>query len=414
MSEPQASPTQPPVSVKAANTPAQKKPRDVRLDFFRGVCLIIIFIAHTYGNPWAQYIPARFGFSDATEIFVFCSGMASAIAFGSVFARRGALVGFGRVSYRIWQVYWAHISLFMVAIAMTIVTDDLLSGDGAYFRGLQFHNLFNENAPSALLGLMTLTWVPPYFDILPMYLIILCMMPFVILAASYSKPAVAVVLLAIWFSAQAFGLAMPSVPWAERVSWFFNPFGWQLIFFIGFAFMRGWIPAPPRDPLLIWAAIIYCAVTLPLEWEPLLKSFDTLADTRQAIAPLIDKGRLGILRMVHFLALAYLAYIAVGENGHHLRGPVVNVIRKIGQQSLGIFMAGIVLSFVAGPFMNAFGRTYLTVFVANAGGIAILIAIAYTVAWYKSAPWSKPAPDRSAAQPTSPSSASHVGTQPGT
>ena len=53
----------------------------------------IILIAHIPGNPWTLWIPARFGFSDATEIFVFCSGMASALAFGTIFRRAGWLLG---------------------------------------------------------------------------------------------------------------------------------------------------------------------------------------------------------------------------------------------------------------------------------------------------------------------------------
>ncbi|MDZ4093637.1 MAG: OpgC domain-containing protein, partial [Paracoccaceae bacterium] len=52
--------------------------RDRRLDVFRGLAMFIILIAHTPGNFLTLWIPARFGFSDATEIFVFCSGMASA------------------------------------------------------------------------------------------------------------------------------------------------------------------------------------------------------------------------------------------------------------------------------------------------------------------------------------------------
>jgi hypothetical protein len=91
----------------APQKPAAKRPRDVRLDFFRGVCLVIIYIAHIFDNPWAQAIPARFGFSDATEIFVFCSGMASAVAFGTVFERRGMLIGIARIAHRCWQVYWS-------------------------------------------------------------------------------------------------------------------------------------------------------------------------------------------------------------------------------------------------------------------------------------------------------------------
>ena len=56
--------------------------RDPRLDFYRGIAMFIILCAHTPGNFFTSWIPARWGFSDATEIFVFCSGMASAIAFG--------------------------------------------------------------------------------------------------------------------------------------------------------------------------------------------------------------------------------------------------------------------------------------------------------------------------------------------
>ena len=32
--------------------------------------------------------------------------------------------------------------------------------------------------------------------------------------------------------------------WQRR--WFLNPFGWQLVFFTGFSFAMGWLPAPPE------------------------------------------------------------------------------------------------------------------------------------------------------------------------
>ena len=59
-----------------------KPTRDLRLDLVRGVVMLIIFIAHVPGNSWEQFIPARFGFSSAAEVFVFCSGYATALAFG--------------------------------------------------------------------------------------------------------------------------------------------------------------------------------------------------------------------------------------------------------------------------------------------------------------------------------------------
>ena len=98
---------------RAAATPktvaTTTRQRDLRLDFFRGIAMFIILVAHIQSDWLALWIPARFGFSDATEMFVFCSGMASAIAFGRVFREQGLLIGTSRVLYRMWQVYWAHI-----------------------------------------------------------------------------------------------------------------------------------------------------------------------------------------------------------------------------------------------------------------------------------------------------------------
>jgi len=64
-------PTQPATQAAARATST----RDPRLDVFRGIAMFIILVAHIPGNAWTGWIPARFGFSDATEIFVFCSGM---------------------------------------------------------------------------------------------------------------------------------------------------------------------------------------------------------------------------------------------------------------------------------------------------------------------------------------------------
>ncbi len=374
------------------NAPSQagKRKRDVRLDFFRGICLFIIFVAHMIGNPWADWIPAKFGFSDATEIFVFCSGMASAIAFGAAFRNHGYLVGGGRILYRIWQVYWAHISVFLINLAIMIVIDWHLGGD-SYIRGLLMQHFFNENARSAIVGLLTLQFVPPYFDILPMYLVILIFVPLVMWLSTFGRGYVAAFVIGLWLISNFNLTHLPREPWGDDV-WFFNPFAWQLIFFTGFAFMSGWLPPPPVDRRLIWISAIILLACVPFDWAPLLNRFQIFQDGREALAPVINKTNFGILRFIHFLALAYLSFVAVGEGGRRLKGPLVRVICKVGQQSLGIFIAGLVLSFVMATFLNIAGRTYFTVPLANLGGFAILIAIAYSVAWFKSAPWSKPAP----------------------
>ena len=163
--------------------------------------MFIILIAHTPGNWWVRWIPARFGFSDATEIFVFCSGMASAIAFGATFARSGWWLGSARVLFRIWQVYWAHIGLFFFIAMMLAFVDTYGAFDKNYVNGLNLRRFFNDPA-TQIVGLFTLTYVPNYFDILPMYLVVLAMLPFVMAMAQVSKVGLAAVLVTVWFFAQ--------------------------------------------------------------------------------------------------------------------------------------------------------------------------------------------------------------------
>ena len=57
------------------------KQRDPRLDVFRGLCLVMIFINHVPGNVLEAFTNRNFGFSDAAEGFVFMSGVAAGLAY---------------------------------------------------------------------------------------------------------------------------------------------------------------------------------------------------------------------------------------------------------------------------------------------------------------------------------------------
>ncbi|MCA1299150.1 OpgC family protein [Stappia indica] len=384
-----------------ANTPLPvPRPRDPRLDFFRGIGMFIIFVAHLPNNTWTLWIPARFGFSDATEIFVFCSGMASAIAFGRVFDQRGWWMGAARVSHRVWQVYWAHICQFLVIAAGLIAVQRsgyLASCCGLtedYVASLNLVN-FLDKIDTTLPGLLTLTYVPNYFDILPMYIVILMMLPLVMAASYLGRGAIFALMGLSWGLATLGYLGLPAEPWSDRV-WFFNPFAWQLIFFTGFAFMRGWIPAPPVRRELMLLAVAIVVLTVPFAYFRAYQAVPLLAEMRQAIAPLWDKTHFGILRFVHFLALAYLAWIAVGAGGRYLVvdngwGRFVKVVQKVGQQSLAVFLASLVLAQAIGILRDmAWGRgNMLAELIANLAGFAGLIAVAYVVAWYKGNPWKR-------------------------
>ncbi len=361
--------------------------RDPRLDFFRGTGMFIIFVAHLPNNGWAQWIPARFGFSDATEIFVFCSGMASAIAFGRVFEERGWATGALRVLHRCWQVYWAQIGVF-VAILALLSAVDRASGGSYYIDDLSLTAFF-EHTGAAMTGLVTLTYVPNYFDILPMYLVILALLPLVVALARLS-PAVAIGgVLACWAVAWTGRLDLPAEPWSER-SWFFNPFSWQIVFFAGFAFMRGWIPAPPVRRDLVWAAAAITVLSVPFAWHRGFFYVPVLGEWNAWLEPVIDKTHVGPLRFLHFLAIAYLAWLAAGPRGARLRGWAVDIVRRVGQQSLAVFLAGLVLAQLGGVALDRLGRGDLAVAFVNLAGFAGLLGAAIIAEWFKSPPWRQP------------------------
>jgi hypothetical protein len=192
----------------------------------------------------------------------------------------------------------------------------------------------------------------------------------------------------LWLVAAAGALELPAETWSGR-SWFLNPFSWQLLFFLGFAFGRGWLVPPAYHPRLALTAAFVVVAAVPFSchfgWE-CYAGYGTLpwlGDAHKALAPVIDKTHLGALRIVHFLALAYLAHAAAGPAGMRLSGSVVGLTCRVGRQTLAVFLSGLVLAQALGVVLDFLGRTALTVALANVGGCALLVLVAVLVEWFK-------------------------------
>jgi hypothetical protein len=75
----------------AGSSPTASPARDLRLDFFRGVALICIFIDHIPENYLNYFTLSAVGFSDAAEVFIFISGYTAALVYGRAMTQRGVL-----------------------------------------------------------------------------------------------------------------------------------------------------------------------------------------------------------------------------------------------------------------------------------------------------------------------------------
>src|ERR1700742_3949352 len=73
-------------SVAQPAAPAIARPvaaqRELRLDLFRGLALWLIFIDHLPQNLLTWLTIRNYGFSDATEIFIFISGYTASFVYG--------------------------------------------------------------------------------------------------------------------------------------------------------------------------------------------------------------------------------------------------------------------------------------------------------------------------------------------
>src|ERR671925_224466 len=90
--------------------------RDLRLDLFRGIANWAIFLDHIPNNIVAWVTTRNYGFSDAADMFVFISGYTAAFVYARMMIERGFIVGATRLFKRVWQLYVAHIVLFVIYI----------------------------------------------------------------------------------------------------------------------------------------------------------------------------------------------------------------------------------------------------------------------------------------------------------
>lgn len=370
-----------------SDAPAEhvKRPRDERLDLFRGITMLIIFVPHMPGNTWYNYIPARFGFSSGTELFVFCSGLASSIAFGSVFVKRGMWLGSVRIAHRIWQVYWAHIGLVVTIIATVAFLDNRFD---LKLVSEQFAPLLSDPA-RAIMSLVTLTWLPDYLDILPMYIVILALVP-VMMGLRRINPALPFLLAALLYTfVWTSNLNLPGNPWSGE-GWFLNPFAWQLVFFTGFAFGMKWLPAPKfRETSMLITSAAILALAVPLSFNPLMDSSPLIKGIHEWIFSSTEKSNLHILRFIHFLALAYVVLSLVEPYKTRLDTGLGHLLIVIGRQSLGTFLTSIVLARIGAVVADALGHGGFVIALINLGAFTLLFVTAVALTWIKSTPWTR-------------------------
>jgi hypothetical protein len=355
--------------------------RDLRLDLFRGLALWLIYLDHIPSNVVSWITIRNFGFSDATEIFIFISGYTAAFVYGRAMRERGLVVAGARILRRAWQIYVAHIFLF--AIYMAEISYVATSFDNPLYAEEMNILDFLKQPDMTIVQALLLKFKPVNMDILPLYIILLLLFPPVLWLLQRAPTWGLGAALALYVLTWQFGWNLPAYP---EGTWYFNPFAWQLLFVFGaWCALGGARRLAPilQSNVTIGVAIVYLAFAFVIALSWYVPDQAIVPHWLEDLIYPIDKTNLDVLRFAHFLALAAITVRLVPRDSAMLSAPALYPAILCGQHSLEIFCLGVFLSF-AGHFalVEISGAFWMQV-VISLLGIAAMIGTAALVTWYK-------------------------------
>ena len=192
------------------NATLPEKGRDLRLDLFRGIANWAIFLDHIPDNVVDWITTRNYGFSDAADLFVFISGYTASFVYARMMLERGFIVGATRLTKRVWQLYVAHIILFVIYIA-SISYLALRFGDSEMINEFNVAGLV-DNATETLRQGLFLKFKPLNLDVLPLYIVLMGLFPPVLWFMLRKPDLTMVASIVLWLAARQFGRNLPAYP----------------------------------------------------------------------------------------------------------------------------------------------------------------------------------------------------------
>jgi hypothetical protein len=362
-----------------SNAPTQ---RDTRIDVFRALALLTIFVNHVPGTIFEYFTHKNLGFSDSAEAFVLISGIAVGLAYGLKFQPGNRLL----ITLKAWRRAGV---LYVTHIMTTMATLAIFSAAALYFSRPDLLKLINiqmiiEDTPEALLGIATLSHQIGYNNILSMYAVVLLMMPLFLWIGTFSLRLMLAASALLWVIAGIFQIAPSDYP--GDGFWFLNPLSWQFLFVIGIAGMlhvkRGgeirfnWMMASAAVGYLVGALVW---VRLPL-W-----GIETASGLPTVLTG-FDKTFLSLSRLMHILAIAYLI-VAIPALSNLARTGPSHPLAVLGKHSLPVFIAGTILAMIAQVMkvVSPGGLLYDAILIST--GIALQFGFAYYLEWLPRIGW---------------------------
>jgi hypothetical protein len=368
--------------INPADASLAARARDPRIDFTRGIANWFIFVDHIPHNAVNLLTLRNFGFSGATDLFVFVSGYAAALLYARMAAERGLVVTVTRIFRRVWQLYAAYVVLFVIYIDV-IGNVAVQTAATEIIEEYNVIGLVDEPTQTLMHGLM-LQARPLNLDALQLFIVLMAVFP-LILWAMLRRPNLALAgSIVLYAAARTFGWSFAAFP---SGNWYFNPYCWQLLFVLGawFALNGARLMEQIRHlPLLVAAAVAYLlfALAITVAGQFIDPGHILPAVLLEPFMP-NDKDNLAVFRIVHFLALALVFTTLVPRDWSPLRWSLLQPILKCGEEWLSVFCAGVLLSFAGHLVLITTPNSLFMQVLVSAAGVSIMTGIAYYISWSK-------------------------------
>jgi hypothetical protein len=332
-------------------------PRAVNaVDFWRGFALISIFINHIPGIFYERFTHRNLSLSDSAELFVFLAGWSLRHVVGRTGQPTPASHLVLRLGGRALTLYAANMTIVMLAIAMLAASAKVLENPLL----LEWHNAAAvfESPVETHIGLALLSHQLGYFDVLPLYVVLMLFAPLIALTFRVAPRLLLPASLAIYLMSLIFKVTVPT--WPTEGQWFFNPLCWQLVFVLGFVLswddgLGGWVR---RNigwlRIAAFPIVVAGAAMVIFRWWP-----DPTKVPEPKLLFIVGKSFVTPLRLIQFLAL-----VAVGSALYPWieRGipTITGFLAMLGRNSLPVFCAGSILS-LAGQILRFYFRAGILV-----------------------------------------------------
>jgi len=314
--------------------PYMRAPNEI--DFWRGFALITIFIDHVPGLLYESYTMRHYGISDAAELFVFLAGWSMRLLMSNRKEPMSLPSAIMRLETRALTIFFAQLIITQMALALTAAGAIWL--ENPLF--LEWNNAAAAyEAPiETQVGIVLLSHQMGFFDILPLYVVIIAGSPLCVISDRIWKWLPLVLSLVLYAVILTTGVNLPT--WPVEGRWYFNPFAWQLVFVLGYmlADARGPLAAlRNHKTALRWLGLLGVAVGVVLgvtDYSP-----DPVTAPEPKLFFMFDKTFATPARILHLLALVALfngAFAIVEERAL----PLARFLSMLGRNSLHVFCIG--------------------------------------------------------------------------